>query len=107
MRSQISNRAIPLSAPEISDTCCAERRTEDRHAACGPVEFEVDGFFADQFLGELVELSAHGMRIIHNCLRLDRNMRIRFRHPFGEGVARAVWNRRNGTNVESGFRLEE
>lgn len=101
------NETQPSSAPEPLGNCPANRRREDRYASSGPVEFDVVNCFADQFHGELVEISAHGMRVVHNCLRLERNMLIRFRHPLGSGLARAVWNRRNGTSVESGFEVQE
>jgi hypothetical protein len=81
------------------------RRREVRHKARGTVHFDVIDGLAGPFQGELVETSAHGMRVIHNCLRLERDMRIRFEHPYASGVARVVWNSRTGTSIESGFEI--
>ncbi len=98
--------SLPYSVPD-STTADAERRREIRRVVTGTVEFIVMDCYDDlPHQGELVEMSTRGMRMRHTCLRLERNMRIQFQHARGSGVARTVWNRRNGQNVESGFEVE-
>ena len=98
--------SLPFSVPD-STIVGQERRREIRYPVSGAVEFELMDCYDDQpYNGELVEVSASGMRMRHGCARLERDMRIRFRHPKGTGVARAVWNRRSGRSLESGFEFE-
>ena len=96
----------PCTAPDSPSTCTADRRLEPRYAQRGPVQFEVMSCFAGYYRGELVEISAHGMRITHECFPLERGMRIRFCHALGAGVARVIWNRRSEQGVESGLQVE-
>jgi len=101
-------RNNPTFTARDSDIVCVEdRRRSIRVAASGPVEFDVPEWCeARPFVGELVERSEHGIRLTHTCLRLERGMLISFRHAQVAGIARSVWNRRDGKVVESGFDVE-
>jgi hypothetical protein len=97
-----------FSAPDPSSSQSGpNRRREVRQDTTGTVEFDVIDEISGSFQGELIETSSHGMRMVHNCPRLERDMRIRFTHPYASGIARVVWNRRTGTSVESGFEIQD
>ena len=97
-----------FSAPDpTSSQSGPNRRREVRQEATGTVKFDVINEIPGSFEGELIETSTHGMRMVHNCPRLERDMLIRFTHPYASGIARVVWNRRTGTSVESGFEVQD
>jgi PilZ domain len=82
-----------------------ERRRYPRHSCSepirifggGPVPFLVDGL--------LLDISAGGFRVTHQCRFLERGQEVAFEYPGHTGRARAVWNRILPERVETGFMI--
>ena len=53
--------------------------------------------------GKLVDLSASGFRMAHECAQLEAGQVVEFSHGYAAGQARVVWNRIHGQRVETGF----
>lgn len=80
-----------------------EKRGEQRQAAVGVVEVTFSDPAPLKIEGRLVDLSASGFRMAHDCHSLAAGQVVEFRHVAGVGLARVVWNRIVGRRIESGF----
>ncbi len=80
-----------------------EQRRETRHPATGnvrvkftdPEPFEIDG--------RLMDISASGFRMAHDCASLQSGQIVEFAHVEASGRARVMWNRIQAGGVETGF----
>ncbi len=80
-----------------------ERRQAERQPAEGEVVLLIEGPEALEIRGRLMDISAHGFRAVHHEPKLQAGQRVVFRHPYAQGAARVVWNRRFGGCIESGL----
>lgn len=83
-----------------------DNRREPRYAADGAVRVWFNGPKPLEIQGRLVDVSASGFRMAHNYTTLEAGQTVNFRHLDASGRARVVWNRIDGTRVETGFLLE-
>ena len=81
-----------------------DQRREPRRSAHGQVVVRF-GQPEQEFRGRLMDVSASGFRIAHECASLETGQTVEFSHPEAQGKARVVWNRIAGSGVESGFFL--
>ncbi len=81
-----------------------ERRREKREATSGQVTvtFE-DGNVTVS--GLLLDISPGGFRIKHNYQEISLNQVARVQYGDGDRRARVAWNRRLGSDIESGFMI--
>jgi hypothetical protein len=96
----------------LSASDFTEKRREPRWPASGPIFLQpvdpsVPECTAPFALGSLIDTSEHGFRARHMMPNLSPGQQSRFRHSGGTGLARVVWNRILGGDVESGFFLED
>ena len=81
-----------------------EKRREARQSAAGPVRLTPrDPSLAKDMQAELQDVSASGFRAKHGCPLFYNGLEVEFAHAGATGRARVVWNRIQGTEVESGF----
>ena len=85
----------------------AERRREIRRHADGEVQLVMEGRESIEVKGRLLDSSAGGFRAAHGYATLRTGDEVRFRHRYGEGRARVMWNRILPSSVESGFLIVE
>lgn len=81
----------------------ADRRSEQRFNASGPVNLCFDEPVRQEIVGTLVDYSASGFRAVHHCASLHTGQLVEFRHTVSSGTARVIWNRILPERVESGF----
>lgn len=81
-----------------------DQRREPRRTAEGLVVVRF-GQPEQEFCGRLVDVSASGFRIAHECACIETGQTVHFSHPEATGKARVVWNRIADQGVESGFFL--
>jgi hypothetical protein len=81
----------------------AEMRREDRRQAEGEVRVRFENPVSVELSGRLVDVSASGFRMSHDCVSLAAGELVEFSHPESAGRARVIWNRVFGERVETGF----
>jgi len=81
----------------------ADRRTEARHPADGPLKFTFDDAGHQEISGRLLDYSKNGFRAVHTYAALATGQVVRFQHVIAAGRARVMWNRIADDRVESGF----
>ncbi len=82
-----------------------DQRKEPRHPAEGAVRV----WFADpqpfEIQGQLLDVSASGFRMAHECSTLQAGQVVEFAREQTAGRARVMWNRIVNAHVETGFLL--
>lgn len=81
----------------------AERRSELRHQADGPLTLSFDDPSQIEITGRLLDYSKSGFRATHGYAALHTGQLVRFQHVEAAGQARVMWNRIADDRVESGF----
>jgi hypothetical protein len=89
----------------IKDPKGAERRTEPRRPADGPVSVTLrrNGSVITAVSGQLVDIAESGFRAQHRSPTLRPGDIVEFERTGAKGLARVVWTRIMGEQVESGF----
>lgn len=80
-----------------------ERRTEPRFKASGEVRLRVGGPHSVAVPGRIVDVSHHGMRVVHMYAALTSGTMVEIETGAEVFAARVVWNRISEDGVESGF----
>jgi hypothetical protein len=80
-----------------------EKRREERREASGQVRVTFTDPEPLEIDGTLMDVSANGFRMAHDCASLRSGQVVEFAHPEAKGRARVMWNRIMGGGVESGF----
>lgn len=78
-------------------------RRELRRPATGPVTVRFGYQKVSEVRGSLVDVSASGFRMAHECITLETGQTVEFFHSEASGNARVVWNRIVDRSVETGF----
>ena len=81
----------------------AEQRRETRRRGHGNVLVRPESPGSRDIQGRLVDVSASGFRIAHDCAALTAGQYVAFAHVEARGRARVVWTRILDDSVESGF----
>ncbi len=87
----------------VADVSAADRRSEPRHAANGPLKFCFDDPSPQEVTGRLLDYSNNGFRATHTYPALHTGQIVDFEHVIAVGRARVMWNRIADDRVESGF----
>jgi hypothetical protein len=87
------------------DSQGAERRTEPRRPAKGPVSVTLrrNGSVITAASGQLMDIADSGFRAQHRTPTLRPGDIVEFERAGAKGLARVVWTRIAGEQVESGF----
>jgi hypothetical protein len=80
-----------------------DHRRELRRAANGPVTVRFGDQKISEVQGRLVDVSAGGFRMAHECITLETGQTVEFSHAEASGNAKVVWNRIVDQRVETGF----
>jgi hypothetical protein len=80
-----------------------EQRREPRRPGRGNVRVGWKDPLPRQIEGRLMDVSASGFRMAHQCADLMPGAYVHFTHFEAEGRARVVWTRINAGTIESGF----
>jgi hypothetical protein len=80
-----------------------ERRKAERRPGRGRVRFFVEGPPPAEVKGRLVDVSESSFRAAHGYRALQAGQEVRYLHSKRVGLARVIWNRIVGKNVETGF----
>ena len=80
-----------------------EKRTEARRAASGTVRVTFEDPAPLEIDGKLMDVSANGFRMAHECASLHSGQVVQFAHTEAKGRARVMWNRIQAGGVETGF----
>jgi hypothetical protein len=83
----------------------AERRSELRKRASGPVILRHPASLTGPIIGALIDSSPTGFRCRHDCLTLAAGHEVTFQFHGRTGAARAVWVRIQDGEAESGFQI--
>ena len=89
------------------NTPVAEQRREIRRRGQGNVLVRPESSGLRDIQGRLMDVSASGFRMAHNCSALTAGQYVTFAHVETTGRARVVWTRIVDDSVESGFLLAE
>jgi hypothetical protein len=81
----------------------ADKRREERHPGKGNVRVQGVNPPRLEIEGRLVDVSASGFRMVHECSALTAGQFVEFAHVEAKGRARVVWTRIVSGSVESGF----
>jgi hypothetical protein len=81
----------------------ADKRREERHPGKGNVRVRGVNPPRLEIEGRLVDVSASGFRMVHDCSALTAGQFVEFAHVEAKGRARVVWTRIVSGSVESGF----
>ena len=81
----------------------AEQRRETRRRGQGNVLVHSESPGSRDIQGRLVDVSASGFRMAHDCAALTAGQYVKFAHVEAKGRARVVWTRILDGSVESGF----
>ena len=81
----------------------AEQRRETRRPGRGIVHVRAENPGAGDIRGKLMDVSASGFRMAHQCAALTAGQYVEFSHVEAKGRARVVWTRILAQAVESGF----
>ena len=84
-----------------------DRRSEPRLSATGEVQLRLVSAPAQPFTGQLLDTARHGFRVIHDRRSLVSGDLVNFEFSGRRGLARAMWTRISGKQVETGFRICE
>ena len=87
------------------NTSVAEQRREARRRGHGSVLVRSESPGSHDIQGRLVDVSASGFRMAHDCSALTAGQYVTFAHVEAKGRARVVWTRILKDSVESGFVL--
>ncbi len=90
------------SSPFIPNAVVADKRREPRRPANGVVRLELEDPMRVEIEGRLIDVSASGFRA-RVATPLSNGQVVAFRHDYGCGRARVVWNRISVDRIESGF----
>jgi len=85
----------------------AEQRRETRRRGHGSVLVRSESPGSHDIQGRLVDVSASGFRMAHDCSALTAGQYVAFTHVEAKGRARVVWTRILADSVESGFVLAD
>jgi hypothetical protein len=85
------------------NTSVAEQRRETRRQGQGSVLVRPESPGLRDIQGRLVDVSASGFRMAHDCSALTAGQYVGFAHVEAKGRARVVWTRILDDTVESGF----
>jgi len=85
------------------NTSVAEQRRETRRRGHGHVLVRSESPGLRDIQGRLVDVSASGFRMAHDCSALTAGQYVTFAHVEARGRARVVWTRILDDTVESGF----
>jgi hypothetical protein len=85
------------------NTSVAEQRREIRRQGHGNVLVRAESPGLRDIQGRLVDVSASGFRMAHDCAALTAGQYVTFAHVEARGRARVVWTRILDDTVESGF----
>ena len=80
--------------------------SDQRREARQPVRGDVHFFTEDASVeadGHLVDRRNSGFRASHQTFTLRSGQIVRFQHADAQGLARVMWTRISGSQVESGF----
>ena len=91
-----------LVMAEESQQLRPERRREKRESSSGQVIMIFEDTHA-RVTGTLMDVSPGGFRIQHEYAEVSLNQIARIQYSEGEKRARVVWNRRAGSEIQSGF----
>ncbi len=80
-----------------------ERRRELRRTTAGTVKVCFSDPAPTEIEGQLIDVSARGFRMAHDCQWLTTGQIVEFRHVIAGGRARVVWNRIVGRHIETGL----
>jgi hypothetical protein len=80
-----------------------EKRKEVRRPGQGNVVIQWANPRLQEIEGKLVDVSASGFRLVHQCAGLTAGQEVEFSHREAKGRARVVWTRILSGAVESGF----
>ena len=83
----------------------ADRRAEERQAASGEVQLCRTNLPGMPFSGRLIDTAQSGFRARHDRFALESGELVAFEFAGRRGVARAMWKRIVGREVETGFRI--
>ena len=81
----------------------ADRRSERRYPAKGPLKLSFEDPSRQEITGRLVDYSKSGFRAIHAYAALHAGQVVTFQHAIAGGKARVMWNRIADDRVETGF----
>jgi hypothetical protein len=82
-----------------------ENRREARYPGGGSVLVRAENPGLPMIQGKLLDVSASGFRMVHDCAALTAGQFVEFAHTEAKGRARVVWTRILAETVESGFVL--
>ena len=88
----------------IDESLAADRRSESRQLARGPVILKPRGGSAD-FSGWLLDINDAGFRARHRLGNLAPGERVEFEIAGLPGAARVCWTRAKAGQIESGFSI--
>jgi len=80
-----------------------EKRREARRTASGSVHVKFTDPAPLEIDGQLMDVSASGFRMSHDCAWLHSGQVVEFAHVEATGRARVMWNRILAGGVETGF----
>jgi hypothetical protein len=80
-----------------------EKRREARRLASGEVRVKFTDPEVLEIDGKLMDLSANGFRMSHECTALRSGQVVDFTHVEANGRAQVMWTRILAEGVESGF----
>jgi hypothetical protein len=93
----------PRFAEQPITQAVAEQRRETRRRGQGSVLVRPESPGSRDIQGTLVDVSASGFRMAHDCSALTAGQYVVFTHVEAQGRARVVWTRIIDNTVESGF----
>ncbi len=82
-----------------------EQRKEERRIATGGVRVKFTDPEPLEIDGRLIDVSANGFRMAHDCQSLRSGQVVEFKHVEAAGSAQIMWNRIMAGGVETGFRV--
>jgi hypothetical protein len=85
----------------------SDKRREARYPGRGGVLVRSENPGVPLIQGKLLDVSASGFRMVHDCAALTAGQFVEFSHVEAKGRARVVWTRILAETVESGFVLAD
>lgn len=82
-----------------------DQRREARRIASGKVLVKFTDPEPLEIDGRLIDVSAGGFRMKHDCQSLHSGQLVEFAHIESKGRAQVIWNRILAGGVETGFRV--
>jgi hypothetical protein len=82
-----------------------DQRREPRRPAEGAVRVWFSNPEPFEIQGHLLDVSASGFRMAHECSTLQAGQMVEFAREEAAGRARVIWNRIVNAHVETGFLL--